>query len=59
MTNPLLTVAEVADSLRVHPMTVRRWIDNGALTAIRVGRDFRIESTELDAYIERNKTTPA
>jgi excisionase family DNA binding protein len=33
-TNDLLTVAEVADILRVDPTTCRRWIKHGILEAI-------------------------
>jgi excisionase family DNA binding protein len=33
----LLTVREVADRLAVHPDTVRRWVDKGAVAAVRVG----------------------
>lgn len=32
--NDLLTVAEVAQILRVDPTTVRRWIKTGALEAV-------------------------
>lgn len=43
-----LTVAEVAQALRVNPETVRRWIRAGALPATRVGRDYRIAAAVLD-----------
>lgn len=33
----MLTVREVADRLAVHPDTVRRWVDKGAVAAVRVG----------------------
>ena len=32
-----LTVAEAADLLRVHPSTIRRWIRQGDVPAVRVG----------------------
>jgi excisionase family DNA binding protein len=48
---PLLTVAEVADLLRVSNMTVYRLIKAGDLAAIRVGKNYRIRRDDLDAYL--------
>lgn len=48
---PLLTVAEVAETLRVSNMTVYRLIKAGDLTAIRVGKNYRIRAADLDAYL--------
>ena len=36
----LLTVDEVAQLLRVSPLTVRRHIASGRLPALKVGREF-------------------
>lgn len=48
----LLTVREVADSMRVSKMTVYRLIRAGALPAIQVGKHFRIRTVDLDRYLE-------
>lgn len=48
----LLTVSEVADAMRVSKMTVYRLIKSGDLHALRVGRNFRIRESDLDAYFE-------
>ena len=37
-----LTVAEVASLMRVSKMTVYRLVHTGELTAVRVGRSFRV-----------------
>jgi len=37
MTDPMMTVKEVATLLRVEPRTVRRWVDLGRLRPVRVG----------------------
>lgn len=49
---PLLTVAEVADLLRVSNMTVYRLIKAGDIAAIRVGKNYRIRQSDLDTYLE-------
>lgn len=49
---PLLTVAEVADVLRVSNMTVYRLIKSGQLPAIRVGKNYRIRRPDLDDYLD-------
>ncbi len=45
-----LTVAEVADMMRVSRMTVYRMVHSGELPAIRFGRSFRVpESAVVEA----------
>lgn len=46
-----LTVAEVADLMRLSRMTVYRLINRGELPAVRVGRSFRVPQDALDAYL--------
>ena len=47
----LLTVAEVAEVLRVSNMTVYRLIKSGELAALRVGKNYRIRESELEAFL--------
>ena len=47
----MLTVAEVADIMRVSNMTVYRLIKSGQLAAIRVGKNYRIRESEVDRYL--------
>ena len=51
-----LTVAEVADMLRVSSMTVYRLIKGGELRAIRVGKSYRLAEDEVDRYLARGFT---
>ncbi len=47
-----LTVAEVADLMRVSNMTVYRMVESGKLPAVRFGRSYRIPESALEAAIE-------
>lgn len=58
MTEELLTVAEVAEMLRVSTMTVYRLIRTGELPAVRVGRNYRVRRAELDSYLEQQVVEP-
>jgi len=47
-----LTVAEVADMMRVSKMTVYRLVHAGELPAIRFGRSFRVPESAVVAAID-------
>ena len=49
--NRFLTVAEVAQLMRVSTMTVYRLIKAGDLGAVRVGRSYRIREDDVDRYL--------
>lgn len=52
----LLTVAEVADHMRVSNMTVYRLIKAGDLPALRVGKNYRIRTNDLSSYLDASVT---
>jgi excisionase family DNA binding protein len=47
----LLTIDEFATSLRVKSSCIRRWIAEGRVTVIKVGRLTRLSSAELSRVI--------
>ena len=47
-----LTVAEVAEIMRVSRMTVYRLVHSGELPAVRVGRSFRVPEKAVHSYLE-------
>jgi excisionase family DNA binding protein len=47
-----LTVAEVAELLKLNQQTVRNWIDQGSLPSVRVGRRVRIKRSDFDRIVE-------
>ncbi len=50
---PLLTVGEVAQLMRVSNMTVYRLVNSGQLAAVRVGRGYRIREDDVRRYLEQ------
>ena len=54
-----LTVAEVAEMLKLNQQTVRNWIDQGSLPALRVGRRVRIRRSDLERMLEEGATATA
>lgn len=51
-----LTVAEVAQQMRVSKMTVYRLVNAGDLTAIRVGRSVRVPERALTDFLRAAQT---
>lgn len=56
---PLLTVAEVAEYLRVSEMTVYRLISSRSLGAVKIGRCWRVPTADLTAYVEDGRVPKA
>jgi excisionase family DNA binding protein len=51
-----MTVAEVAATLKLNQQTVRNWIDQGSLPALRVGRRVRIKRSDFERILEESYT---
>jgi excisionase family DNA binding protein len=51
----VLTIAEVAERLRVSPRTVRRQIASGALCAVKIGRSVRVPRPAVEALFSVGK----
>ena len=49
-------VAELADELRVNPMTIYRYIHAGRIKAYKIGKDFRIDKREVERFLESVET---
>lgn len=48
----LLSTDEVAEVLAVKPKTVRRWIADGELPAVKLHRQWRVRVDELERLID-------
>ena len=51
-----MTVAEVAQLIRVSTMTVYRLIKAGELPSVRVGKSYRIREDDIDRYLAARYT---
>lgn len=47
---------DLAEKLDVNIMTIYRYIKAGRLKAYKIGKEFRIEKKEFDAFLKKVKT---
>lgn len=51
MNREILTAAEAAEYLRIHPNTLKRKARDGLLPGAKIGREWRFRKTDLDAWL--------
>ena len=53
-----LTVADVAERLKVQPLTVRRWLKSGDLAGIQLGdrAGWRITEDDLASFLDQRRS---
>ena len=51
----VLTLREVAEKLKLHPNTLRRYAKEGKLPAMKFGRAWRIEEEDLKEFMRAMK----
>jgi putative molybdopterin biosynthesis protein len=56
LTQPsMLTVEEIARRLNTTSHVVNRLIRDGLLTGYKVGREWRVDPTDFEEFLQRNK----
>ena len=50
------TAQELADKLQVNIMTIYRYIKAKRLKAYKIGKEFRIDKAEFEAFLKRVST---
>jgi len=54
-----MNVKQIAFVLKVHPLTIRRYIKSGKLKAVRVGGNVRIKESSLADFNKDFAATPS
>ena len=52
MTEPLLTIADVAKIFRVSERTVFNWISSGKIQSVKIGGAIRFRQSDIDRLIQ-------
>jgi excisionase family DNA binding protein len=50
-----MTSEEIAELLHVDPVTIRRLVNKGELSAYRIGADYRFAPSDLQEYLQRQR----
>jgi excisionase family DNA binding protein len=58
MEEKLYSPDQVADLLSLHVRTVRGYVRDGSLKAVRIGKQYRIAHEDLEAFAGRSLTPP-
>lgn len=53
----LMTLAEVAEALQLHPEVVRRWLRQGKIPGCKVGRSWRVRELDLGPWLPSAEPT--
>jgi len=56
MEEKFLTTEQVAEILQVHPFTILKFLKDGRLNGIKLGRVYRIKQSDVETFIEERMT---
>jgi excisionase family DNA binding protein len=59
ITQPLMTVREVAEMLKLRESTIRQMITSKKLRAIKFGREWRVTTRDLEACLDAHASKVA
>ncbi len=54
----LLTPVDVANRLQVNERTVTQWLRRGFLRGFKIGKEWRVSSRDLEAFLEQSANIP-
>lgn len=54
----LLTTKDIAELLKVKPITVQRMCANGDLPALKLGKSYRIDENEFYFWLNKKRKEP-
>ena len=53
-----MLLKEIAPLLKVHIMTIRRWVHKGKLPAYRFGKHYRVKKSEFEKFLNERRVKP-
>jgi PTS system nitrogen regulatory IIA component len=53
MHDEIMTVAEVAEYLKMKPQTIYKWLQEGTIPAAKLGKEWRFKKSVIDEWIDR------
>ncbi len=53
-----MLLKEIAPLLKVHIMTIRRWVHKGKLPAYRFGKHYRVKKSEFEKFLNDRRVKP-
>jgi len=56
MEEKFLTTDQVAQILQVHPFTILKFLKDGKLNGVKLGRVYRIKQSDVEEFIEERMT---
>ena len=59
LSRPFFTIQEISELLKISEVTVRGWVHQRELRAVRFGREFRIAAKDLEAFVDAHILEPA
>ena len=59
MDNSYYSVDQIAKMLRMHPKTIQRYIREGKLSAVKIGKGWRVSGHDLSRFMEDTHTSTA
>ena len=59
LSQPLMTLHDVAAKLQVKEETIRHWIRDGKLRAINLGKEWRVAVVDLEQFLNDHANIPS
>jgi len=59
LSQPLMTLHDVAAKLQVKEETIRHWIRDGKLRAINLGKEWRVAVVDLEQFLNDHANMPS
>ncbi len=59
MYDEIMTVAEVAEYLKMKPQTIYKWLQEGMIPAAKLGKEWRFKKSVIDSWLDEKMAESA